>query len=203
MAETSDSAPPAEKTPGSRSAGPLCDLALDVHRPRSFGLPTSAEVQDFLTQARPKLKRLLQSCRVPPEDAEDLIQDTLLILICRWEQTADMASREAWLFGTLRNTILQYWRRRTRERRLLEALALELSLSHAPPQERQDSARDVESITAGLPRRDRQILWLRYALELGPQEAAQALGCHPESVRQLSRRALERVRRQVAGAAAG
>lgn len=63
---------------------------------------------------------------IPPQDAEDLIQDTLLILIQKY---GEIENPEAWFRGTLRNRCLRYWRtRRARlydcvDRTLLEALA--------------------------------------------------------------------------------
>jgi RNA polymerase sigma factor (sigma-70 family) len=165
----------------------------------SQGPPEQLELQEFLERVRPKLRRLLVSWRVPLEDAEDLLQDSLVALHRRWHQMHAVASREAWLLGTLRLTILKYRRRRTQERQLKKAVSQQLAAAEAPAQERQDSARDVEALTAALPRRDRQVLWLRYGLELKPREAAAVLGCRPGSVRKLSQRALERVRRQLSG----
>ena len=57
--------------------------------------------------------------------------------------------------------------------------------------------KDQRSVTADLPERDFQILWVRYGLCLPPREAAELLGCRPDSVRKLCRRALERVRRRL------
>jgi RNA polymerase sigma factor (sigma-70 family) len=150
---------------------------------------------------RPKLRRLLMAWRVPPEDADDLVQDSLLALVHAWHHMHAVASREAWLLGTLHLTILQYRRRRAQERRLQEALSVERAAAESPPQERQDSARDVAALTAALPHRVRQLLWLHYGLELKPREAAATLGCRPGSVRKLSHRALVRIRRQLPGAA--
>lgn len=156
------------------------------------------ELQGFCVANRPRLKRLLTSARVPPADAEDLLQETMLVLVKRWDQMEGVISREGWLIGTLRRKIQQYWRRRARERRILEELAVDLAWCEAAPQERRDSARDVRSIFAGLPLKARKVLWLRYGLELAPREAARSLGCQPDSVRRLARRALERARRRLA-----
>jgi RNA polymerase sigma factor (sigma-70 family) len=140
---------------------------------------------------------MLASWHVPLEDAEDVLHDALVPVLRTWEQMDGVANREAWLLGTLRITIFQYWRARTRERRFLDQLSHELAASESAPQERQDSARDLEALTADLPERDFQILWVRYGLCLKPREAAELLGCRPDSVRKLCRRALERVRRRL------
>jgi RNA polymerase sigma-70 factor, ECF subfamily len=157
----------------------------------------AVEIHELLAAARPKLRRMLATFDVPLEDAEDVMHDALVALLRSWRQMDGVASREAWLLGTLRITIFQYYRARTRERRFLDQLSHELAASEAAPQERQDSARDLEALTADLPERDFQILWVRYGLCLKPREAAELLGCRPDSVRKLCRRALERVRRRL------
>jgi RNA polymerase sigma factor (sigma-70 family) len=160
----------------------------------------AVEIHELLAAARPKLRRMLATFDVPLADAEDVLHDALVALLRSWDQMDGVANREAWLLGTLRITIFQYWRARTRERRFLDQLSHELAASEASesaPQERQDSARDLEALTADLPERDFQILWLRYGLCLKPREAAELLGCRPDSVRKLCRRALERVRRRL------
>ncbi|HXO30103.1 MAG TPA: sigma-70 family RNA polymerase sigma factor [Thermoanaerobaculia bacterium] len=157
----------------------------------------AVEIHELLAAARPKLRRMLANFRVPLEDAEDVLHDALVALLRTWEQLDGVANREAWLLGTLRITIFQYWRARTRERRFLEQLSHELAASESAPQERQDSARDLEALTADLTERDFQILWVRYGLCLKPREAAELLGCRPDSVRKLCRRALARVRRRL------
>jgi RNA polymerase sigma factor (sigma-70 family) len=165
--------------------------------PVRHAAPGAAEIHELLAAARPKLRRMLAYGRVPVEDAEDVLHDALVALLRSWEPVDVIANREAWLLGTLRITIFQYWRRRTRERRFRAELSRELAASEAAPQERQDSARDLEALTADLPERDFQILWVRYGLCLKPREAAELLGCRPDSVRKLCRRALERVRRRL------
>lgn len=157
----------------------------------------AVEIHELLAAARPKLRRMLATFDVPLEDAEDVLHDALVALLRSWDQMDGVANREAWLLGTLRITIFQYWRARTRERRFLEQLSHELAASESAPQERQDSARDLEALTADLPERDFQILWVRYGLCLKPREAAELLGCRPDSVRKLCRRALARVRRRL------
>jgi RNA polymerase sigma factor (sigma-70 family) len=168
--------------------------------PRSALLATSetSEFQDFLEAVRPKLRRLLISSKVPLEDAEDVTQDALIALVRRGDQIGGLRSREAWLIGTLRKTICLYWRRRQRERRLLTVFSREIGSTEEAPQERQDAARDLEAIIRKLKSRDRQLLWLRYGLELKPRESADALGCDPGSVLRLSQRALSRARRNLA-----
>src|SRR5258706_3495213 len=63
--------------------------------------------EDFLKAVEPKLKRLLAYHRIPSEDAEDILQQSLLALLYQWER---VQVPERWLFGTVRRHCLMYWR---------------------------------------------------------------------------------------------
>ena len=71
-----------------------------------------ASLELFLERTRPRLKSLFARYRIPPEDTEDILQQGLLALIYQWQNIRDP---EAWLFGTLRNRCLIYWRERRRK----------------------------------------------------------------------------------------
>lgn len=152
----------------------------------------------LLDATRPKLHSLLVSWRVPLEDADDVLHDSWLALLDQWHAIDTIANPEGWLLGTLRNTILQYWRRRGRRSRFLARWSQATPTSESAPQERLDAARDVAALTAHLPLRDVQVLWLRFGLGQKPREIAKTLDCQPDYVRKITRRALERVRRQLA-----
>jgi RNA polymerase sigma factor (sigma-70 family) len=163
-------------------------------------LADTPDLLAFLDAARPKLHSLLVSWRVPLEDADDVLHDSLLALLDQWHAMDAVANPEAWLVGTLRNTILQYWRRRGRQSRFLARWSQATPTSEPAPQERQDAARDVAALTAHLSLRDVQVLWLRFGLGHKPREIAKILACQPDYVRKITRRALARVRRQLAAA---
>ncbi|HEY6322829.1 MAG TPA: sigma-70 family RNA polymerase sigma factor [Thermoanaerobaculia bacterium] len=163
-------------------------------------LTRQPDLPAFLDAARPRLHGLLVSLRVPLEDADDVLQDSFLALLDPRHALDGIADPEAWLAGTLRNTIRQYWRRRQRRSRFLARWSRTAPTSEPAPQERQDAARDVAALTAHLPLRDVEVIWLRFGLGLKPREIAKTLGLKPDSVRKIGRRALERVRRQLAAA---
>ena len=150
--------------------------------------------------ARPKLRGLLLACRVPLEDADDVLHDCWVALLAQPLGMREVGNPEAWLVGTMRNTILQYWRRRRRQNRFLARWSQATPASEPAPQESEDAARDVATLTAHLSVRDVQVLWRRFGLGQKPREIAKILGCQPDYVRKITRRALERVRRQLAAA---
>ncbi len=70
-----------------------------------------------------------------PEDAEDLVQETFLKAYKAWEQFETGTNCKAWLFRILTNTFINKYRRRVKEREILEgqqAPAAEHHLVHLP-----------------------------------------------------------------------
>jgi RNA polymerase sigma factor (sigma-70 family) len=156
----------------------------------------AAALEDFLEAARPKLDRQLAALKIPVEDAEDLVHDSLVSLLDHGMDGIE--NPEAWLLGTLRHKGLQYWRQQRREHRLQQILSRVLAAHEQAPQERQDSIRDLAALTKHLPAREAQALWLRFGLGRKPREIAVCLRIQPDSVRTLTRRALQRIRLELA-----
>jgi RNA polymerase sigma factor (sigma-70 family) len=144
----------------------------------------------------PKLKRVLGAHRIPPADAEDVLHQALLALVCQWDTIRDP---EGWLLVTLRRHCLMYWR--TRRRRLysaVDATLLEwLARPQAPPQERSDLLADLRHMIRRLPPRCRAILELRFQLGLEPGEAARRLGYRDSSMPKVTNRCLAALTREM------
>jgi len=145
-------------------------------------------LDEFLKSVRPRLKALFARHRIPPEDAEDILQQALLALIYQRQVIRDS---EIWLFGTLRKKCALYWRER--RRKLYEAVdsaALELLAQPQPPaQESTDHRNDLITAIEQLPERCRAILWLRYQ-GYQPMEVAARLGYSQASIGKISKRCL-------------
>jgi RNA polymerase sigma factor (sigma-70 family) len=186
--------------PGDQAPSLAVPLPLEPHPPILKSPRCTADglagLEAFLAEVRPKLKRLLASLKVPIDDADDVLQDSLVALLLAGPD--GLSNPEAWLLGTLRHKILLYFRRRQRQRRCFAKVANAAPASEPAPQERQDLLRDLSALAARLPERDVVILSLRLGLGLKPREVAKILRCQPDSVRKLTRRALERARRQLA-----
>jgi RNA polymerase sigma factor (sigma-70 family) len=157
----------------------------------------SASISEVLVKVRPALERVLGSYDVPPEDAEDVLQDTYLTLLYKWEK---VQCPEAWLIGTLRKKCIMYWRKR--RKRIIDAMdaaILELlSEPERPSQERQDLSRDFDRVLCRLPERCQKLLRLRYGLGLGPSEVAERMGYQPSSIRKITSRCLTVLSRELA-----
>lgn len=150
-------------------------------------------IQDELPQLLDRLEtefaRLFTYFRIPAQDAEDLLQDALVLFITKRSQ---VLTPDAWLIGTLRFRCLLYWRKR--RRRLMEAvdetLLLELAGSSSPRQENDDLARDLSGAIGKLPDRCRSLLRLRYGLGCDDPELAHRLGYSPTGIRKIAQRCL-------------
>jgi RNA polymerase sigma-70 factor (ECF subfamily) len=158
---------------------------------------TAETISQVLGRVRPALERVLGSYDIPPEDAEDVLQDTYLTLLYKWEK---VQCPEAWLVGTLRKKCIMYWRkRRKRIVDAMDAAILELlSEPERPSQERQDLSRDFDRVLGRLPERCQRLLRLRYGLGLGPSEVAARMGYQPSSIRKITSRCLTTLSRELA-----
>lgn len=157
-------------------------------------------IQDELPQLMDRLEsefaRLFTYFRIPAQDAEDLLQDALVLFITKRPQ---IVTPDAWLVGTLRYRCLLYWRKR--RRRLLEAvdetLLMELAGGTAPRQENDDLARDLSGAIGRLPDRCRSLLRLRYGLGCDDPEVAHRLGYSPTGIRKIAHRCLSALTHQM------
>jgi RNA polymerase sigma factor (sigma-70 family) len=167
------------------------------HEPEDSSAKESFD--DFLKRVEPRLKRVLATYRVPADDAEDVLQQTLLALIYQWDRVRDP---ECWLLGTLKRHCLMYWR--TNRRRIystVDSTILEwLSEPVAPSQERSDLLCDLQNLLGRLPSRCRSLLHLRFQLGYEPVEVARRLGYRASSIGKITTRCLAALSRELLAA---
>ena len=156
----------------------------------------SASLELLLTDVALRVKRLFAIYRIPQQDSEDLLQQSLLALLCQWERVRDP---ERWLLGTLRRHCLMYWR--TQRRRIystMDSALLEwLSEPIAPAQERSDLIIELERLIERLPSRCRALLRLRFQLGIEPEEVARKLGYRVSSIGKITTRCLAALTREL------
>jgi RNA polymerase sigma factor (sigma-70 family) len=144
--------------------------------------PSDSDLSSLLAEVRPRITRLFRSFRVPPPEAEDLLQDALLALVLSW---TSIAEPKAWLVTTLRYLCYGYLRRERYGQRAsaVDPEVLE-ALVRTPPDapERMDLELDVAKLARVLPPRQRQLLRLRYVAGMSYEEASNCLGYRRGSV---------------------
>lgn len=157
--------------------------------------PTDESLDALVRRIRHRLKTVLRNYDIPFQDAEDLLQDSLLEALRKWDT---IYNKECWLIGTLRFKCSNYWKRlRTKIPQSMTMPQLEeLCEPLPPPQEKQDEALDLRYTLRSLDPRHRKALWLRFAMGFTPKEVADRLGYRQSSVRKLTHRAVVRLRRE-------
>jgi RNA polymerase sigma factor (sigma-70 family) len=121
------------------------------------------------------------------EDAEDVAMDTLARALRDWEKLDPPV--DGWVARVAANRSIDLWRRAQRRRRHDELGRL------GAPGIQTDEELALRQAVATLPKRQREVLALRYFVDLSEQEIAAALGCSAGSVKQHASRGLAALRR--------
>jgi RNA polymerase sigma factor (sigma-70 family) len=124
--------------------------------------------------------------------AEELAQEALIRADRHWPRVRAMARPGAWLVTVGMNLARSHVRRRVAERRARARLGR--GPEQACDQEAVVARVAVRASVAALPRREREVVILRYFLDLDVAATAQALGCSRDAVTSLTYRAIERLR---------
>lgn len=156
-------------------------------------------LNSLIPKTQNKMERILCYYQIPPQDAEDLIQESVLTLLYKWEK---IHSAEAWLLATLKRRCLMYWRsRRSRLTDAVDTVILELLAEPTTPAQQQtEICHDLERALGTLPTRCQNLLRLRYGLGYKPAEVADRLGYRVSSIRKVASRCLAALNRQLSAA---
>lgn len=169
---------------------------MGEHRPQAGGAGTGSE--EGFSAAFPELYALSYQVafRVLGDrgDAEDVAQEALARTVLRW---ARLASRpHGWVVRVSVNLAIDQYRRRRRAP-VLGVGGAGATDEHAA--ERLDLARALRA----LPRRQRQVLVLRYLADWSEREVARELGCSTGAVKAYGSRGVQALRRDLQGEGPG
>jgi RNA polymerase sigma factor (sigma-70 family) len=177
--------PPAGSDQGPAQEPPAGAAAIAYREPGALAR--------LLERLRPAVGAVLARHRIPPAEAEDLLQDTCLILLVKAEQ---VHSPEAWFLSVLRRRCAAYYRRRR-----LEVAALPFAATASgerPPQVDCDYRHDLATALRSLRPCWRQVVIDSCVLGLTDDTVAQRTGYAPASVRKTRSRALKAMARSLA-----
>jgi RNA polymerase sigma factor (sigma-70 family) len=124
--------------------------------------------------------------------AEELAQDALIRAVANWSVVRRLDSPSAWLYRVGINLANSYLRRRLAERRAVRRLS-----SHARggvPEPDTPTAVAVRAAVAGLPRRERAVVVLRFFADLPVRQVSEMLGLPEGTVKTLTARAIAALR---------
>jgi len=134
-------------------------------------------------------------------EAEDLTADVFQRALRRWPQVAsDIESPRAWLFTIASNRLTDYYRRSARSNVSSTPVDERFDLASPQPDPEAEAIRQEEAATLlanlkQMSERDRNVLTLRFAGELGHREIGQVLGISEGASAVALLRALRRLRK--------
>jgi RNA polymerase sigma factor (sigma-70 family) len=164
--------------------------------PSAIPAPGPASFEELIAVSRPKVRRVFAQYRIPHQDAEDLLQEALIVTFKRWD---DIRHKEGWLVVTLRFKCSIYWREKQGSRlQGVDPSFLEVLSEAVPPeQEREEMHWDLEELFDCLEERHSALLRLRYLHGYSTAECAEILGYNVSSVRKLCGRAVVKMLRRL------
>ncbi len=153
---------------------------------------------EVLERVGPKLRRILFRFRIPAQDAENLLHETLLALVSKQE---NVCHPEAWLRATLSNRCVLYWRRRRGQvSALVDQTILELlDDPNLPAGELAEIRSDLDLLISRLPERCQPLLRRRYGLSPALEGEGEEDG-DPEGDPETTRRCLATLVQRAVGA---
>lgn len=153
-------------------------------------------IDSWIPRWRAPLTGLFSAWGVPPGEAEDLAQDTLVEAYLSRDRLRGDASDDAvvgpWLRGIARNL----WSARGRRRRFEALPEVDATSTEAEPDE-DPRLEPLRRAIATLPVELRTVVWLRYLDETPSTTVAHLLGVSERAVEGRLRRARARLRTQL------
>ena len=123
-------------------------------------------------------------------EAEDVAQETLARAVLRWSKLE--ARPEGWVSRVASNLAVDRYRRRARGRRALSGPI-------GVVDDRMGERADLVAALRSLPRRQREVVVLRYLADFSEADVAAALGCSAGSVKTHASRGLAALRQRLGG----
>jgi RNA polymerase sigma-70 factor (sigma-E family) len=161
-----------------------------VRSEESVHMDREVELREFVSARGPALSRAAYLLTGDHQAAEDLVQETYVVLVRRWQRFGSLDS-EAYVRRVLYTRFVDGWRRR-RWRELSWASPPDVA---GGDDEGTTAVRlTLQAALARLTPRQRAVLALRFYEDLTEVQAAAALGISPNTIKSQTRVALKRLR---------
>lgn len=152
--------------------------------------PELEPIEVVVERIRPRLDEMIARFRIPPQDAEDILQNTFLLFL---QKRSLIRNDEGWLICVARRQCLNF----LRNRREKFHSSLEEAFDLPAPQQPEGLRHDLRRALARIPQRCRSVIQLRYKLGFGASEVAEKLGYRPSSVRKIASRCVAALGHQI------
>lgn len=129
---------------------------------------------EFYLAHRDRCLRATVASGLRPDEAEEAVAEAFARAWSHWRRVRALERSEAWVVRTAVNANISWWRRRRRE-----------APTSAPPDSVHEDAADRTDLLAAvgrLPPRQREVVVLRYLLDLTTAQTATHLGISPGTV---------------------
>lgn len=152
----------------------------------------------FLTEAAALLRAFYRNrLRGRPEDAEDLVQETLVALHTRRDSYDPSYPLTAWMYAIARYRLIDFLRRaKKRDHASLDGIDIGET---DPDYEASDAKRDVATLLAHLPEKQRTAIRLVKLEEVSVRDAAAQTGLSESDIKISIHRGLKTLMRLMAG----
>lgn len=158
------------------------------------------QLHDHLHRKCGEIKRYLIRLGAPAPDAEDVVQDTLYKALL-YIEAIDESKFSAWMYKTAINRYYDLCRRRSRFSYPAEVPDYAAPEREEPEQLllRQELRERIEHTLSAMKPQHRQLILLKYELELSYREIGELLGITPEAVKAALFRARQQFIKQYEG----
>ncbi len=145
-------------------------------------MSTNLSLRDLLLSKIPTLRAFAFALCGKSDQADDLVQDTLLRAWAHLDRFQAGTNMEAWLVTILRNEFRSSWRKR---RRIVEDVDGKYSARLACPGEQDGhlAFEDLRHALAKLPLEQREAVILVGASGMSVEKAAEVCGCEPGTIK--------------------
>lgn len=147
---------------------------------------SSVEFSEFYRASKDRCLRAVVGTGMRPEEAEEALAEAFARAWSRWAKVRTLEAPEAWVVRTAVNANISWWRKRRRES------PAAVPTDATPTGE--DHRADLVAALRLLPPRQREVVVLRYLLDLDTAQTAARLGIAPGTVASQLHRALATLR---------
>lgn len=146
---------------------------------------------DFYESCRLRCLRAVMAHGLSPDEAEDAVAEAFARAWAWWPQVSSLQSPSAWVVRTAVNANVSWWRKRRRE----VASPAPALRSRGTSEPGSDAV--LLSAIAALPPRQREVVVLRYLLDLDTETTARSMAVAPGTVKATLHQALAALRRDL------
>jgi DNA-directed RNA polymerase specialized sigma24 family protein len=140
----------------------------------------------FFFALYPRARALAAKVLASREDAEDVAAEAMARACARWRRLRELPHREGWLLRVTLNVAVDTLRKRR-----------ELSVDPDPPKGDPVDSLALRGAVRNLPRRQREVVGLRYFADMTEAQVASTLGISGGAVKRHAHRGIARLREMV------